>query len=186
MHIIHHHHKKGFTIIEVSLVLAIAGLIFAMIFIALPALQRQARDTERKEDVLAFIEAIKKYQQNNRGNLPKTKEDSEAWTASFVTNWNNADTSDEWVQFYQNYLGDNFVGSNGQKYYYYVYNCAAETTYTGRECLTQSPYDENDNPTFYIILSSTCDNNRAVRSSNNRNVSIMTTLESGGDYCAST
>ncbi|MBP6925380.1 prepilin-type N-terminal cleavage/methylation domain-containing protein [Candidatus Saccharibacteria bacterium] len=30
--------KKGFTIIEVVLVLAIAGLIFLMVFIALPAL----------------------------------------------------------------------------------------------------------------------------------------------------
>ena len=30
--------KKGFTIIEVVLVLAVAGLIFLMIFLALPAL----------------------------------------------------------------------------------------------------------------------------------------------------
>lgn len=30
--------KKGFTIIEVVLVLAVAGLIFLMVFLALPAL----------------------------------------------------------------------------------------------------------------------------------------------------
>ena len=36
--------KKGFTIIEVVLVLAIAGLIFLMVFIALPALQRSQRN----------------------------------------------------------------------------------------------------------------------------------------------
>ena len=35
----------GFTIIEVVLVLAIAGLIFLMVFIALPVLQRSQRDT---------------------------------------------------------------------------------------------------------------------------------------------
>ena len=35
---------KGLTIIEVVLVLAIAGLIFLMVFIALPALQRNQRD----------------------------------------------------------------------------------------------------------------------------------------------
>ena len=40
--------KGGFTIIEVVLVLAIAGLIFLMVFIALPALQRSQRDTERR------------------------------------------------------------------------------------------------------------------------------------------
>ena len=43
--------KKGFTIIEVVLVLAIAGLIFLMVFLALPALQRSQRDTQRKQDV---------------------------------------------------------------------------------------------------------------------------------------
>ena len=42
--------KKGFTIIEVVLVLAIAGLIFAMVFIALPALQRSQHDQSRKND----------------------------------------------------------------------------------------------------------------------------------------
>ena len=40
--------NKGFTIIEVVLVLAIAGLNFLMVFIALPALQRNQRDTQRK------------------------------------------------------------------------------------------------------------------------------------------
>ena len=39
--------EKGFTIIEVVLVLAIAGLIFLMVFIALPALQSSQRDTAR-------------------------------------------------------------------------------------------------------------------------------------------
>lgn len=42
---------KGFTIIEVVLVLAIAGLIFLMVFIALPALQRSQRNTRRREDM---------------------------------------------------------------------------------------------------------------------------------------
>ena len=41
----------AFTIIEVVLVLAIAGLIFLMVFIALPALQRNQRDTQRKNDM---------------------------------------------------------------------------------------------------------------------------------------
>ena len=40
---------KGFTIIEVALVLAIAGLIFLIVFIALPALQRSQRDNARRQ-----------------------------------------------------------------------------------------------------------------------------------------
>ena len=41
-----HKQKQGFTIIEVVLVLAIAALIFLMVFMALPALQRSQRDTQ--------------------------------------------------------------------------------------------------------------------------------------------
>lgn len=61
---------KGFTIIEVVLVLAIAGLIFMMVFIALPALQRNQRDTARKSDVGAVASAVSTYSGNNRGKFP--------------------------------------------------------------------------------------------------------------------
>ena len=58
--------KKGFTIIEVVLVLAVAGLIFLIIFIALPALQRSQRDAQRKND-LAIIKSAMLNFQTNRG-----------------------------------------------------------------------------------------------------------------------
>jgi len=63
---------KGFTIIEVVLVLAIAGLIFLMVFIALPALQRGQRDTARKSDVGSISSAVTSYTANNRGTFPTT------------------------------------------------------------------------------------------------------------------
>lgn len=59
--------KKGFTIIEVVLVLAIAGLIFLMIFIAWPALQRGQRDTARKADANVVVSAIGSLRSNSRG-----------------------------------------------------------------------------------------------------------------------
>ncbi len=62
--------RGGFTIIEVVLVLAIAGLIFLMVFIALPALQRSQRDTQRRNDLARVSEAITNYQTNNNGRLP--------------------------------------------------------------------------------------------------------------------
>ena len=62
--------EKGFTIIEVVLVLAIAGLIFLMVFIALPALQRGQRDTQRRDDVSTFVSQLTSYATNNRGALP--------------------------------------------------------------------------------------------------------------------
>ena len=64
------HKKQGFTIIEVVLVLAIAGLIFLMVFIALPALQRNQRDTQRKDDLGRVKVAINNYMSSNRGNIP--------------------------------------------------------------------------------------------------------------------
>ena len=59
------HKKSGFTIIEVVLVLAIAGLIFLMVFIALPALQRNQRDTQRKNDMSRLSDAIDRWVANN-------------------------------------------------------------------------------------------------------------------------
>ena len=63
--------KQGFTIIEVVLVLAIAGLIFLMVFIALPNMQRSQRDTQRRNDYSALSSAITQYTTNNNGRLPK-------------------------------------------------------------------------------------------------------------------
>ena len=58
---------RGFTIIEVVLVLAIAALIFLMVFIALPALQASQRDTARKSDVSIVSAAYNSALSNNRG-----------------------------------------------------------------------------------------------------------------------
>ena len=72
MNSINKNNKKGFTIIEVVLVLAIAGLIFLMVFLALPALQRSQRDTQRKNDASRLRAAVTDYTSNNRGALPWT------------------------------------------------------------------------------------------------------------------
>lgn len=72
--------KKGFTIIEVVLVLAIAGLIFLMVFIALPALQRGQRDQQRRNDLSRVQTAIQNYQTNNRNQLP-------TFNATFISNY---------------------------------------------------------------------------------------------------
>ena len=56
--------QKGFTIIEVALVLAIAALIFLVVFLAVPALQRNQRDDARKRDVSNVVEAVTSYTAN--------------------------------------------------------------------------------------------------------------------------
>ena len=65
--------KQGFTIIEVVLVLAIAGLIFLMVFVALPALQRSQRDTQRRNDMSRVDTSLVQWQTNHStdsSNLP--------------------------------------------------------------------------------------------------------------------
>ena len=64
--------QKGFTIIEVVLVLAIAALIFLMVFIALPALQRNQRDQARRTVVGKVASAVTTYQSNRRSQQPTT------------------------------------------------------------------------------------------------------------------
>ena len=50
--------KKGFTIIEVLIVLAIAGLILLIVFMAVPALQRNSRNTQRNNDAASLGGAV--------------------------------------------------------------------------------------------------------------------------------
>lgn len=57
--------QKGFTIIEVALVLAIAALIFLTVFLAVPALQRNQRNDARKRDVSSVVAAVTAYMSNN-------------------------------------------------------------------------------------------------------------------------
>ena len=64
--------NKGFTIIEVLIVLAIAGLIMLVVFLAVPALQRNARNTQRKADTSAILGSVSEYANNNAGAYPAT------------------------------------------------------------------------------------------------------------------
>ena len=62
--------QSGFTIIEVMIVLAVAGLIMAIVFLAIPALQRSNRNTQRKNDATRLAGLVAEYGSNNNGQLP--------------------------------------------------------------------------------------------------------------------
>ncbi len=64
--------EEGFTIIEVLIVLAIAGLIILIVFLAVPALQRNSRNTQRRNDVQAALGSFQEYMNNQNGALPTT------------------------------------------------------------------------------------------------------------------
>lgn len=96
--------QKGFTIIEVVLVLAIAGLIFLMVFIALPALQRSQRDTQRKNDMSRVITALQNYQSTNRNEIPKD---------DYLQGTNGSFIND-----YLKVSGDTFTDPQGTDYFF--------------------------------------------------------------------
>lgn len=64
--------EAGFTIIEVLIVLAIAGLILLVVFLAVPALQRNSRNTQAKNSASAILGAVSEFSNNNNGLVPDT------------------------------------------------------------------------------------------------------------------
>lgn len=62
--------ESGFTIIEVLIVLAIAGLIMAIVFFAVPQLQRNSRDNQRQSVANRVSAELTTYSGNNQGTYP--------------------------------------------------------------------------------------------------------------------
>lgn len=132
-------HRQGFTIIEVVLVLAIAGLIFMMVFLALPALQRSQRDTQRSDDISRLAAQLTQYKTDHRGALPsapgggsyygvlaKLNESTNTVTTTAIGGTN----STPWKTFYDSYLTQNgattFEDPGGNPYSLSIGNCKGQ------------------------------------------------------------
>jgi prepilin-type N-terminal cleavage/methylation domain-containing protein len=70
LHKVKNRKQTGFTIIEVLIVLAIAGLILLIVFLAVPALQRNARNTTAKDEGAQLASAATEFTNNAGGTLP--------------------------------------------------------------------------------------------------------------------
>ena len=203
--------KRGFTIIEVVLVLAIAGLIFLMVFLAFPALQRAQKDTQRRDQLSMLVTQITQYQANNRNRIPTCGNDKGSCVV--VPDGDGKITGDSlngWQTFYKNYLlaqGDIFEDPNGNPYRLQIVGCGV----TSGECETQrSGWEFSDsssssssssggdsggsgpgtgktgNQDYYVLITtnSTCDGENIIYNSGNRRVSVAYKLEGGGTFCA--
>ena len=162
--------KTGFTIIEVVLVLAIAGLIFLMVFVALPALQRSQRDAQRRQDVSRVAAALTQYQTNNGGDLPS----GGAWSAS-ASNGSPVET------FKTDYLGD-LNNQNGGQYTMRGYKMTStnQTKESGKP-LGFSKLTTSDRMNIYSYAS--CSGETPVYSEAARDYAILLKLEGAGYYC---
>lgn len=65
--------NQGFTIVETLIVLGIAGMIMLVVFLAVPSLQRNQRNTARRTDASRIAAAANEFVTNNSsGTLPST------------------------------------------------------------------------------------------------------------------
>lgn len=170
----------GFTIIEVSLVVAVAGLIFLMVMIGLPAVQRTQRDSQRKENISEMLTELKNFQTNNRGAIP---------TGTGTASYDAEASGESWAGFYHDYLGEDFRDPNGSQYALRAVRC--DNT-NGTQCTTETGLVNIATATFpngyviYMVIGAKCDGTTAVGAENPRKVAAVYKLEGGGVVCSNT
>ena len=71
--------ENGFIIIEVALVLAVAGLIFLVVFLALPALQKSQKDTAAREAVGQTLNIAQNFLVDNGDTWVADPSDIQQW-----------------------------------------------------------------------------------------------------------
>lgn len=154
--------KSGFTIIEVVLVLAIAALIFLIVFLAVPALQRNQRDTQRRSDMGRMISQLQTYSSNHNGNLPTT-----ANLSTFVRSYLSSNGST---------FSDPLTGN--------AYNVIGNKTPVQIAALTPQSSEAGN---VYYATSADCGNSGQIEgTSNQRTAAVVTYLEGSNDwYCVS-
>ena len=80
--------KKGFTLIEIVIVLAIAALIMVVVFLAVQGAQRSQRDNTRKDVAARVLASATAFQGNNNGIAPTNAAQLQTylgWTANPTT-----------------------------------------------------------------------------------------------------
>ena len=176
---------RGFTIVEIALVLGIAGLIMVMAFVALPSLWSSQRDADRRANVMNLISALKTFQTNNsRGALPKPNGTTTTYSVVKDTTYNSTTEGDTWKGFIQDYYlkGQSIEDPGGKVYEIRIINdCGVSGV--GDPCEV-TPSTDNFNtinknngykfdiasPTIYVVRGATCDEDQIaiVRTANNR------------------
>jgi prepilin-type N-terminal cleavage/methylation domain-containing protein len=201
--------KQGFTIIEVVLVLAIAGLIFLMVFVALPALQRSQRDTARRNDMSRVDTSLVQYQTNNStksNNLPGAG----SWKGKAdFKDGNNCSSTDTACLFVRDYMNsgaaemekaNEFEDPEGTPYSVLITDNWAKVSDGGSGTLGVITFNENsklvekeggytiegNNPfsehVVYIVPGGRCEG-EVVKQSQKRHFAVLYRLEGAGVYC---
>ncbi|MBQ3320829.1 hypothetical protein IJH72_02635 [Candidatus Saccharibacteria bacterium] len=161
------------------LVLAIAGLIFLMVFVALPALQRSQRDTARRNDMSRVDTSLIQYQTNNQdtrnGDLPGDGTNTITWAAPQDGTF--GDSCNEACKFIQRYMNSGTdTDTNTFKDPDGTYYSVSIGPGAWSENIADMDY------TVYIRTGAQCSGETAV-SAPARHFAILYRLEGAGIYC---
>lgn len=178
----------GFTIIEVVLVLAIAGLIFLMVFIALPQLQRAQRDTQRREDLRRLASAVTQFQTNNNGNIPGQKLAAGSTSTiegdqviSCNANETSSDGSKDACRLLKTYMNaagateNAYKDPDGIEYSLTIYGASGELP---------ADFGNSVDHRIYMFTKAKCDGEGITKDgAQPRDYAIVYKLEGSGTYC---
>ncbi len=173
--------NEGFTIIEVLIVLAIAALILVIVLIAIPQLQRNQRNTARKDVGSRIATEISSYAGNNNGQLP---------VASVAAGNNNLGTPAT-TGFFNRYLGCTGATtcstninnpSTGKPYTPVAANVATAPTAAAYPPNTPTTTDDMG---YYVgyVCDPAAPENVTTTGASGRNYALVIPLEGGARYC---
>ena len=176
--------KKGFTIIEVVLVLAIAGLIFLMVFIALPALQRGQRNTQREDDISRFLTAANDFQTNNNGKTPFLASGghggvNEKFVPRYIDNECETDTN---AGTYKK-CGSEFTDPDGTIYQMQHYGVPEFGSESSKDIIGTVKWDSANHTVLEYTNSSCGDEGEALKGNGVRQYAMFYVLEGDSVTC---
>jgi prepilin-type N-terminal cleavage/methylation domain-containing protein len=151
--------NSGFTIIEVMIVLAIAGLIMVIVLIAVPQLQRQQRNEARKNVINRIATEVDNYASNNQGAVPTSNNNA---ATGFLSGGG----------FYTRYIANNASQFNDPQ-------TGAIMTFSS---WAADPTNVSTVGTIFYTTGRTC-NGEISQAAKPRNFVIMSVLEGGAVYC---
>ena len=77
--------QRGFTLVELIIVIAIGGMIVTLAFLGIRQAQRDKLDDARKSDANHYLLAAKQWASENNGFLPASQADADGVTTTYIT-----------------------------------------------------------------------------------------------------